>query len=89
MLRTIFNDIESVKLYNCFSYQGNVLRKLIIFCKVMQHLVPRGDFPLDVEGGFASKAATSRAPVEEYSFFKSENEQTRVCKFFSKTFLDN
>ena len=65
MLRTIFNDIEAVKLYNCFSYQGNVLRKLIIFCNVMQHLVPRGDFPLDVEGGFASKAATPRAPVEE------------------------
>ena len=58
MLRTqtIATDIDqSVKLYSYFLFQGNVLRKLIIFYNVMQHLVPRGDFPLDVEGGLPAK----------------------------------
>ena len=44
----------------------------------MQHLVPRGDFPLDVEGGFASKAVTPRGPVDEYSFLKMTNQSLQV-----------
>ena len=74
--RTIFNDIDqSVKLYNHFSFQGNVLRKLSIFFNVMQHLVPHGDFSLDVEGRFANKVATPRSPIDEYSFRQSENDK--------------
>ena len=76
--RTIFNDIDqSVKLYDDFSFQGNVLRKLSIFfnINVMQHLVPHGDFSLDVEGRFANKVATPRSPIDEYSFRQSENDK--------------
>ena len=48
----------------------------------MQHLVPRGDFPLDVERGFSSKAATPRGSVDEYSFLKSENDKPESASFF-------
>ena len=52
----------------------------------MQHLVPRGDFPLDVEGRFASKAATPRGPVNEYSFLKSENDKPESAGFLARLF---
>mgnify|MGYP006964576327 FL=1 len=52
----------------------------------MQHLVPRGDFPLDVEGGFASGAATPRGPVDEYSFLKSENDKPESGNFLARLF---
>ena len=64
------------------------MRKLIIFGNVMQHLIPRGDFPFDVEGGFAAvKAATPRGPVDEYSFLKSENDKPEPASFLAKLFL--
>ena len=72
---------------------SNVLRKLIIFGNAMQHLIPRGDFPFDVEeggggGGFAAvKAVTSRGPIDEYSFFKSENDKPELASFLAKLFL--
>ena len=51
----------------------------------MQHLVPHGDFPLDIEGGFASsKAATPRGPVDEYSFLKSENDKPESASFLAR-----
>jgi len=77
-----FDIDQSVKLYNHFLFQGNIFRKLVIFCNVMQHLVPRGDFPLDVERGFSSKAATPRGSVDEYSFLKSENDKPESASFF-------
>lgn len=84
----IFNNTDqSVKLYNHFSFQGNVLRKLIIFCNVMLHLVPHGNFPLDVTGRFASKAVTPHGPVDKYSFLKSENYKPESASFLARLFL--
>ena len=60
------------------------MKKLIIFCNIMQHFVPRGDFPLDVEGGFASKAATLCGPVGEYSFLNSENDKPESASFLAR-----
>lgn len=53
----------------------------------MQLLVPRGDFPLDVEGGFASKAVTPHGRVDKYSFLKSENDQPESESFLARLFL--
>ena len=60
------------------------MKKLIIFCNIMQHLGPRGDFPLDVEGGFASNAATLCDPVDEYSVLNSENAKPESASFLER-----
>ena len=90
--RTIFNDVDQlVKLYNHFSFQGNVLRKLIIFGNVMQHLVPRSDFPLDVERGICHRAKQRHLVVQTTSTVFSSQKMTNqsLQVFLSQTFLDD
>lgn len=53
----------------------------------MQLLEPRGDFPLDVEGRFVSKAVTLHGPVDKYRFLKSDNDQPESESFLARLFL--
>ena len=85
MLRTqtIFNNIYLlVKLYNHFSFQGNVLRKLIIFGSFMQHLVPRDDFPLDAEGGFVTEQSSDTSWTSRRVFSSSQKMTNQSLQVF-------
>ena len=78
-----------MKLYNNFSFQGNVVRKLIIFGNVMEHLVPRGDFPLDVEGGFSRERQRHLVvqSTSTVSSVKSENDKPESASFLARHFF--
>ena len=86
--RTIFNDIDQlVKLYNHFSFQSNALRKVIIFGNVIQHLVPRGDFAFDFEGGFVTEQSSHTVVQSTSTVFSSQKMTNQSLQVFQPDFF--